>query len=332
MKKFVMTQAVCETGLKKLEGIAKVYVADNGDPNEYLNEMNDADAIIIRIGKMDKHAIENSPNLKVIGRTGVGYDSVDVDAATQAGIPVVITPGANSRSVAEHTVSLVFALSKNLVEAHNETVKGNFSKIRNAGKACEVLNKKIGFIGLGNIGNQAAQMCKAVGMTILGYDPFISKQDIESRGYVYYENYEELLKEADFVSLHVPLIPSTKNMISKKQLESMKPTSYIINCSRGGIINENDLIYALNNDIIAGAALDVFECEPADPKPDDAIFSAKNLIITPHSAAQTKEAVINMATMCVDGCLAVLNGEKWPHVADKNVYNHSKWTNKWWRF
>ncbi len=330
MNKFVMTQAVCDEGLAKLKskGIENIYIANNGDPNNYLDEMKDAEAIIVRIGKMDKNAIENSPNLKVIGRTGVGYDSVDIEAATKAGIPVIITPGANSRSVAEHTVALIFALSKDLINAHNGTCEGNFSTVRNMGRCTEVLNKKVGFIGLGNIGNQAAQMCKAVGMEVLGYDPFISQEEIESRGYTYYGDYEELIKDADFVSVHVPLIPSTKNMIGKKQLESMKKTAYIINCSRGGIINEADLIEALNNDVIAGAALDVFQCEPADPAKGDAVLEAKNIIVTPHSAAQTREAVINMAYMCIDGCLAVMNGEKWPYVANKEVYNHPKWADK----
>jgi D-3-phosphoglycerate dehydrogenase len=325
-----MTQAVCCEGMDRLKsnGITDIYVANDGEPNNYLGEMKDAEAIIVRIGKMDKNAISASQNLKVIGRTGVGYDSVDVEAATAAGIPVVITPSANARSVAEHTVALIFSLSKDLINAHTGTCEGKFSVVRNQGRCTEVLNKKAGFIGLGNIGNQAAQMCKEVGMEILGYDPFISKEEIEARGYTYYSDYEELIKEADFVSVHVPLIKSTRNMIAEKQLLSMKKTAYIVNCSRGGIVNEADLIDALNNDVIAGAALDVFECEPADPAEGDAILCAKNIIVTPHSAAQTREAVINMATMCIDGCLAVMNGEKWPYVADKKVYNHPKWAGK----
>ena len=123
--KFVMTQAVCPEGMQLLDGIADVYVADNQDPNNYLDEMRDAAALIVRIAKCDANAIENSPKLKVIGRTGVGYDSVDVKKATELGIPVVITPGANNRSVAEHAVAMIFALSKNLIEAQNEMCKGN---------------------------------------------------------------------------------------------------------------------------------------------------------------------------------------------------------------
>lgn len=239
--KFVMTQAVCPEGLQMLDGVADVYVADNQDPNNYLDEMKDADALIVRIAKCDGHAIENSPNLKVIGRTGVGYDSVDVKTATAHGIPVVITPGANNRSVAEHAVAMMFALSKNLVEAQQEMCKGNW-EIRGAKKAFELEGKTIGILGLGAIGRETAKICEGCGMKVAAYDPFLSKEQVEGYGAVYYENYEDLLKVSDVVSIHVPLTDETKNMISKKQLTEMKKTALIINCSRGGIINETDLV------------------------------------------------------------------------------------------
>ena len=235
--KFVMTQSICPEGIEKLKadtnGQVEIIAEDNPDPNNYLDDMKDADALIVRIAKCDAHAIENSPNLKVIGRTGVGYDSVDVKKATELGIPVVITPGANNRSVAEHAVAMMFALSKNLYEGQVETKKGNW-EIRGAHK--------------------------------------------------------------------------------------------VINCSRGGIVNEADLCAALRAGTIAGAGTDVFCNEP--PKPDDPLLNTPNLIVSPHSAAQTREAVIKMANMCVDGCLAVIRGEKWPFVADKKVYDHPKWADK----
>lgn len=293
--KFVMTQAVCPEGLQMLDGVADVYVADNQDPNNYLDEMKDADALIVRIAKCDGHAIENSPNLKVIGRTGVGYDSVDVKTATAHGIPVVITPGANNRSVAEHAVAMMFALSKNLVEAQQEMCKGNW-EIRGAKKAFELEGKTIGILGLGAIGRETAKICEGCGMKVAAYDPFLSKEQVEGYGAVYYENYEDLLKVSDVVSIHVPLTDETKNMISKKQLTEMKKTALIINCSRGGIINETDLVEALKAGEIAGAGTDVFCSEP--PKTDDPLLNCPNLIVSPHSAAQTREAVIKMAQMC----------------------------------
>ena len=320
--KFVMTQAVCPEGLQMLDGIADVYVADNQDPNNYLDEMKNADALIVRIAKCDGHAIENSPNLKVIGRTGVGYDSVDVKTATAHGIPVVITPGANNRSVAEHAVAMMFALSKNLVEAQTEMCKGNW-EIRGAKKAFELEGKNVGILGLGAIGRETAKICEGCGMNIAAYDPLLSKEQVEGYGAEYYENYEELLKISDVVSIHVPLTEETRNMISRKQLSEMKKTALIINCSLCGIINEADLTEALKAGEIAGAGTDVFCNEP--PKTDDPLLNCPNLIVSPHSAAQTREAVIKMAQMCVKGCLAVAEGKKWPFVADRSVYDHPKW-------
>lgn len=325
--KVVMTQAVCPEGLKMLEGVADIYVADNGDPNNYLDEMKDADALIVRIAKCDGHAIENSPNLKVIGRTGVGYDSVDVKTATAHGIPVVITPGANNRSVAEHAVAMMFALSKNLLEAQQEMCAGNW-KIRDAKKAFELEGKTVGILGLGAIGRETAKICQGCGMKIAAYDPFMSKEQIEGYGAEYYENYVDLLKVSDVVTIHVPLTKETENMISKDELALMKKTALIVNCSRGGIINEADLVEALKNGVIAGAGTDVYCSEP--PKTDDPLLNCPNLVASPHSAAQTREAVIKMAQMCINGCLAVAEGKKWPYVADKAVYDHPKWKDAEW--
>ena len=325
--KFVMTQAVCQEGLDMLKSIADIYVADNQDPNNYLDEMEKADALIVRIAKCDGNAIEKSPNLKVIGRTGVGYDTVDVETATKLGIPVVITPGANNRSVAEHAVAMMFALSKNIVEAQTEMCKGNW-EIRGSKKAFELEGKTVGILGLGAIGRETAKICCGCGMKIAAYDPFMTKEQIESYGAVYYENYIDLLKNSDIVTIHIPLTEQTKNMITKNELSVMKKTALIINCSRGGIINENDLVEALKNGVIAGAGTDVFVNEP--PKTDDSLLNCPNLIVSPHSAAQTREAVIKMAQMCIKGCLAVIEGKKWPYVADKKVYDHPKWENCEW--
>ena len=325
--KFVMTQAVCPQGMELLKDLAQVYVADNGDPNNYLDEMRDADALIVRIAKCDGKAIAGSPALKVIGRTGVGYDSVDVAEATKRGIPVVITPGANNRSVAEHAVAMMFALSKNLYEAQTEMLRGNW-KIRDAKKAFELEGKTVGVIGLGAIGRETAKICQGCGMKLAGYDPFLSREKIEALGADYYENYEDLLKVSDIVTIHVPLTEGTRNMIAKPQLEMMKDTALLINCSRGGIVNEQDLVEALKNGTIAGAGTDVYCNEP--PATDDPLLNCPNLIVSPHSAAQTREAVIKMAQMCVRGCLAVCQGKKWPYVADKSVYDHPAWAGKDW--
>ena len=165
-------------------------------------------------------------------------------------------------------------------------------------------------------------------MEMAAFDPLMTKEQIEGNGAEYYKDYEELLKECDIVTIHVPLTDGTRNMISKRQLQMMKKTALLINCSRGGIINEADLTEALREGMIAGAGTDVYCSEP--PKADDPMLNCPNLIVSPHSAAQTREAVIKMARMCINGCLAVVEGKKWPYVADKAVYEHPKWKDAEW--
>ncbi|MDR1179754.1 MAG: hydroxyacid dehydrogenase, partial [Spirochaetales bacterium] len=273
--KFVITQPLCGEGLALLEGKADIFVANNGDPNNYAEQIRDADALIVRIGKMDRAAIERAPKLRVIGRTGVGFETIDVGAATEAGIPVVLTPGTNNRSVAEHTIALMLAVSRNLVEAHIETGKGNFSAVRAAGKTFEVLGKNAGFIGLGAIGAEAARLARALGMRTLGCDPFLSRERIEALGCVWYADYEKMLKDCDFVSIHTPLTEATRNMIERRHFAVMKKSAVIINCARGGLINEADLREALENGTIAAAGIDVFAVEP--PEAGYPLFGTKNL-------------------------------------------------------
>ena len=222
---------------------------------------------------------------------------------------------------------MMFALSKNLYEAQTEMLRGNW-KIRDAKKAFELEGKTVGVIGLGAIGRETAKICQGCGMKLAGYDPFLSREKIEALGADYYENYEDLLKVSDIVTVHVPLTEGTRDMIAKPQLEMMKDTALLINCSRGGIVNEQDLVEALKNGTIAGAGTDVYCNEP--PAADDPLLNCPNLIVSPHSAAQTREAVIKMAQMCVRGCLAVCQGKKWPYVADKSVYDHPAWAGKDW--
>lgn len=328
--KYVMTEAVAPEGMALLDQNETIYVAHDANPANYKEEMKDADALIVRAAPakiVSREVMEAAGSLKVIGRTGVGYDSVDVEAATALGIPVVITPGANNRAVAEHSLALMLALSKNLVEAQVEASKGNWA-IRDAHKQFELYGKKAGIIGLGRIGKDTASLCQGIGMSVAAYDPFLNREQVEALGYEYFSDYEELLKVCDVISIHVPLTEQTENMISAKQFDLMKDTAIIINCSRGGIINEPDLVQALNEGKIAGAGLDVFvgeEIHPGNP-----LLDAKNLIFSPHSAAQTREAVINMATMCVNGCKAVCEGKKWKFVADPKVYDHEKWKNAEW--
>lgn len=325
--KITMTESICLEGLEMLTG-TEVFVAHDANPHNYIDQLRSSDAFIVRVA--DKGAVSadimDQSGFRVIGRTGVGYDSVDVTAATARGIPVVITPGANMRSVAEHAVTLMMALSKNLVEGDAQQRTGNW-KIRDAKKAFEVEGKTALVIGLGNIGKIIAHLCQGLDMNVIAYDCFVSKEQMAALHVSKYEDKIEAIRAADVVFVQMPLIDGvTNNTIAKAELEAMKPTALLINTSRGEIVNEPDLVEALRSGKIAGAGLDVFWNEPT--KVSDEILHCPNVIVSPHSAAQTREAVIKMHTDCVAGCLAVLRGEKWPYVADKSVYNHPLWKDK----
>lgn len=329
--KVTMTEAICREGMALLEGKAEIFVAHDAHPHNYLDQLRHTDAFIVRVadkGAIDRKTMESSEALKVIGRTGIGYDSVDVAAATELGIPVVITPGANNRSVAEHAVALMLALSKNMVESDVEQRRGNW-KIRDARKAFEVEEKTCLIIGLGTIGRIIAHLCQGLDMKVTGYDGFLTREQMAQLGVEKVEDKLEALRTADVVIVQMPLIEGvTNNTIAKAELEAMKPTALLINCGRGELVNEPDLCAALKSGGIGGAGLDVFWNEPT--RVDDEILHCPNVIVSPHSAAQTREAVIKMAQMCVRGCLAVCEGKKWPYVADKAVYDHPRWAGKDW--
>lgn len=326
--KVTMTEAICPEGMALLEG-AEIFVAHDAHPHNYMAQLKDTDIFIVRVaseGAIDRKVLEKNTNLKVVGRTGIGYDSVDVAAATSLGIPVVITPGANNRSVAEHVITLMLALSKNLVESDREQRKGNW-QIRDAKKAFEVEGKTCLIIGLGTIGKIIAHLCQGLDMKVIAYDSFVSAEQMKTLNVEKCENKFSALKAADMVIVQMPLIEGVTNgMIGKAELDAMKSTAIFINCGRGELVDEPALCEALKSGSIAGAGLDVFWNEPTHT--DDEILHCPNVIVSPHSAAQTREAVIKMATMCVQGCLAVCKGEKWPYVADPKVYDHPRWSGR----
>lgn len=322
MSKIVMTQALCAAGYEPLAKEGPIYVANNGNPSEYPEEMKDAECIVVRIGHMNRSEIEAAPQLRVIGRSGIGYDSIDIAAANERGIPVVIAPHCNADSVAEHTLALMFALASNLVECHNEAIKGNF-EIRNKGKSFELQGLNVGIIGFGDIGKRVGRLCRGLGMHLLAFDPFCSAEDMEAHGAVHCQTLAELLSNSDIVTIHTPLNKDTRGLLGLEQLRLMKPTALLINCARGGIVDESALVQALKEGTIAGAGIDVTVEEPL--RPENPLCSAPNLIISPHSAAQTREATIRAATMCAEGCIAVLHGQRWPAVANPEAYLHPRW-------
>ncbi len=327
MHRIVLTQKLIDPGMERLEGRVDYKIVNSRDASEYVEDLKQADGLLIRLSTITGKEIEACPNLKVIGRHGVGYDTVDVKAATKAGIPVVITPGANARSVAEHTLTLMLALIKDLENAHPEMMAGNWD-VRMKFKSYEFEGALVGFIGLGNIGRLAAKLCRGIGFRTAAYDPFLSKEKIEEAGCIAYEDVHELIKDVDVVSVHVPYTEETKDLIAWPELVSMKDSAILVNCARGGIVNEADLARALKEGQIAGAGLDVFVGEQLAP--DSPLRDAPNLICTPHMAAQTMKATEEICHMMIEGCIAVMDGYKWPFVADRSVYDHPRWAGKPW--
>ena len=260
------------------------------EPNELKSIIDDYDGILIRSAtKLTTDILENCSNLKVVGRAGVGVDNVDLDVATKNKILVMNTPLGNLEATAELTVGLMFSLYRHIHNANASTHEGKWEKAKFMGT--ELKGKTLGIVGFGNIGQRVAEICKVIGMQILTNSNSASDEDLNSFGAKKVST-EELISSSDVLSLHTKLNDQTKNMLNKESIATMKSSSVIINCARGGLINESDLKDALNNDVIAGAAIDVYENEPAT---ENVMFGAKNLLLTPHLGASSKEAQSNVA-------------------------------------
>ncbi|MHC5158345.1 MAG: phosphoglycerate dehydrogenase, partial [Planctomycetota bacterium] len=274
-------------GTKNFEAVIKTGISED----ELSNIIGDYDGLIIRSGtRVTAKVLEKPGKLKGIARAGVGVDNIDVPAATQKGILVMNTPGGNTLSAAEHTMALMLSLSRNVVPACNSLKEGAWDRKLYTGN--QLNNKVLGVIGLGRIGMSVVKMALGFNMRVIGYDPFAAPKEADQMGVEVTEDVTRVYRESDFISLHIPRNEQTTNMIAAKELKTMKPTCRIVNCARGGIINENDLYEALNAGVIAGAALDVFSKEP----PEDMGFqSCPSCLVTPHLGASTEEAQIEVA-------------------------------------
>ena len=260
------------------------------EPNELKSIIDDYDGILIRSAtKLTSDILENCSNLKVIGRAGVGVDNVDIEVATKNKILVMNTPLGNLEATAELTVGLMFSLYRHIHLANSSTHQGKWEKSKFMGT--ELKGKTLGIVGFGNIGQRVAEICNVIGMRILTNSNSASDDVLKSLSAKKVST-EELLSSSDVLSLHTKLNEQTSNMLNKETIATMKKSSVIINCARGGLINESDLKEALNNDVIAGAAIDVYETEPAT---ENVMFGAKNLLLTPHLGASSKEAQSNVA-------------------------------------
>jgi D-3-phosphoglycerate dehydrogenase len=248
-------------------------------------EIRDADALVVRSAtKVTSQLLANAARLRVIGRAGTGVDNVDLDAATQKGVVVMNTPGGNAQSVAEHTIALLLALARRLPQADASMKQGRWEKKKLEGM--ELRGKTLGLIGLGQIGSSVASLAKAFEMQIIAYDPYVSSL-LAGELAVKLGSLEEVLKSADFISLHASATPETRHLINARTMALAQPGVRIVNCARGELIDEADLLAALESGRVAGAGLDVFEVEP--PK-DSKLVSHPNVIATPHIAGSTEEA------------------------------------------
>ncbi|MFW9928311.1 MAG: hydroxyacid dehydrogenase [Candidatus Thorarchaeota archaeon] len=277
-------------------------------PNELLDIIHTFDAIIVRSRtKVTSDVINKGIKLKAIARAGIGVDNIDVEVASSKKIPILFAPQGSTISVAELTIGVILSLIRKINVANESMKNGLWEK--KSFKGTELYGKSLGLIGSGRIGTEVAKRCLAFGMKIQSYDPYISEEIAKKNNISLVESLDQLLSTSDIVSIHALLTEETKNMIDYDKLKLMKPSSYLINISRGGIINENDLIRALKESLISGAALDVYQDEPL-PKTSPLREKSLPLILTPHIGASTSEAQNRAGLIVVDDIIKVLKGNK----------------------
>ncbi len=291
-------------------------VAASSEPSVVAREMAGVHGLLVRLTKLTAEIIDAGDCLEVIGRTGVGVDNIDVAAATRRGVPVVYTPEANTLSVAEHVLALLLALVKRIHLVDPAVRQGNWAAREEYGR--ELTGLTFGFVGLGRIGYLTARKCRdAFDAQILTYDPYLKPEIVASLGATRVESLEELLRRSDVISLHVPLSAETSGLIGARELALMKPTAYLVNASRGSVVDEEALAEALKAGVLAGAALDVFSKEPLPAS--SPLCGLPNIVLTPHSAALTHEAMNRVLRTMVADVLAVMNGGRPRYAANPEV-------------
>jgi D-3-phosphoglycerate dehydrogenase len=304
----IVPETINPAGPEILQPFAEVIceAERHGKPlRDYIGE---AHAIIVRLGEIDREVLEQAKNLMIIAKHGVGIDNIDVAAATEKKVVVTNTPLDNAESVAEHDLALMLAINKKIPLA-DRSIRMGKPKSRQELVGVELKDKTLGLIGLGHIGSTLAHQCQAAfNMKVLAYDPYVSGEKAGQLGAAKVEKLDELLQGADYVVICVPLTRETANLIGSRELGLMKPEAFLINSSRGGIVDEDALYDHLSANKISGAALDVFREEP--PPPNHPLFRLENFIGTPHIAGGTHEAMRRMATTCAEEILRVFRGER----------------------
>ena len=301
----LIPEKLADPGLELLERDFEVDVRLGLAPEELLETIAEYDGLIIRSAtQVTAEVIDKARNLKAIGRAGIGVDNIDIEAATKRGVIVANAPESNTIAAGEHTLGLMLAAARHIPVADNSLRGGEWK--RSKFKGVEVAGKTLGLIGLGHVGTIVARGALGMRMRVLAYDPYVSEDRMRDMNVARAETVDEVLEQSDFVSLHVPRTPQTSGMIDRAALEKMKPSAYLINVARGGIVDEGDLYNALKEGTISGAALDVFKEEPTTDSP---LFALPNAVVTPHLGASTVEAQDRAGVTAAEQVATALRGQ-----------------------
>jgi len=308
-KILITPRAFAKNGMKEIEKLKQqgweIHLNDTGKSyshEEFVKYAKDVDGIIIGVDIADREMLKSCKNLKAIAKYGVGVDNIDLDTAKELGIKISRTVGSNSVSVAEHTIALMFACAKRIVDGAINVKNGKWNK----NYEIELMGKKIGIIGFGNIGRHVSRLAQGIGMNVCAYDVFPINEKYAKEHNIQICSLDELVRTSDVITIHTPLTPETKDMINAERLKEMKTTAIVINAARGGIINEADLYEALVNKEIFAAGFDVFSTEP--PKTDEKLLRLDNFILTPHTASKTLEADMNTIKMSITNLITDIEG------------------------
>jgi len=319
MKKVLLINPTIQPcGVDILNSEAEIVMAENGKEDTLISFLSTGEisAIVVRVEKITRRVIDASKNLTVIGQHGVGVDNIDVPAATEKEILVINAATSNFISTAEHAVMLIMGLSRGIMEADRAVRTGDF-QFRERFYPTEINGKVLFILGLGRIGSEVARKCRlSFNMNVLAYDPYVADFEMAAIG-VNKVDLQTGLKSADFVSIHMALTNETQHLIGEKELSLMKPTAFLINVSRGGVINQKDLVSVLRAKSLAGAGLDVFDPEP--PLIGDALLEFPNVILSPHFAGDTYEAKQNCSKSISTEVLAALKGLRPKFVVNPEV-------------
>ena len=308
MKKILIIQPIHQEGIKLLQSNSEYEfeVVENIEINFLKNKIRDCDGVSIRTAKLSREIIEAANNLRIISRHGVGYDNIYLKVSKKKNITLAITSTANAVAVAEHVMFMILNISKRGSMYDNTVKSGKFNERNKLPKTVELWNKNILIAGFGRIGQALIKRCLGFEMNVFVFDPFVSKEFIEKRGGTKVDNLSETSKDMDAMSLHIPLNDKTKNIINYDLLKSMKKNCIIINAARGGIVNEVDLDRALNENLIFGAGLDVFETEP--PATNNPLLKNKKVFLSPHTAAFTEECMTRMGKETIQNIFDFFDG------------------------